>query len=90
MIGAKAGDLRTRQFWVGRERLVFVRLLEPGRRDTTATVETQFNDYQPAGGGWVSARVLFLANGQRRRLEQYADIRADVAIGAEVFDVKRW
>src|SRR3989442_122285 len=32
VVGAKG-----RQFWVDRERLVFVRLLEPGQRDTTRT-----------------------------------------------------
>jgi hypothetical protein len=90
VVGAKAGDVHTRQFWVDRERLVFVRMLEPGRRDTTATTETQFNDYRAFGGGWVSAQVLFMANGQRRWLEEYADIKTDVTIGPEVFDVRRW
>lgn len=90
VIGAKAGDLHTRQFWVDRERLVFVRMLEPGRRDTTATTETQFNDYRPAGNGWVSAQVLFQANGQRRWLEEYVDIKTDVPLGPEVFDTQRW
>ncbi|HJQ67299.1 MAG TPA: hypothetical protein VJ816_13025 [Gemmatimonadales bacterium] len=90
VVGAKAGDLHTRQFWVDRERLVFVRMLEPGRRDTTATTETQFNDYRAFGGGWVSAQVLFMANGQRRWLEEYADIKTDVAIEPDVFDVRRW
>ncbi len=90
VVGAPAGDLRSRQFWIDRERLVFVRLLEPGRRDTTATSEIQFNDYRAFGGGWVSAQVVFLANGQRRFLEEYADIKVDVPIGADVFDVRRW
>ncbi len=90
VVGAKAGDLHSRQFWVDRERLVFVRMLEPGRRDTTATTETQFNDYRPAGNGWVSAQVLFQANGQRRWLEEYVDIKTDVPLGPEVFDTKRW
>ena len=90
VVGAKADDLHTRQFWIDRERLVFVRMLEPGRRDTTATVETRFNDYRPAGGGWVSAQVLLLASGQRRWMEEYADIRTDVAIAADVFDARRW
>lgn len=90
VVGAKTGDLHTRQFWVDQDRLVFVRMLEPGRRDTTATVETQFNDYRSAGGGWVSAQVLFLTNGQRRWLEEYKDIRTNVALDAVVFDVKRW
>jgi hypothetical protein len=75
---------------VDKERLVFVRMLEPGRRDTTATTETQFNDYRAAGSGWVSAKVLFLVNGKHRWLEEYADIKTDVPIVAGVFDVKRW
>ncbi len=65
-------------------------MLEPGRRNTAATTETQFNDYQSASGAWVSAQVLFLANGQRRWLEEYDDIRTNVALDAVVFDVKRW
>src|SRR2546429_5366347 len=34
VVGARAGDLRTRQFWGAKERLLFVRLLRPGQRDT--------------------------------------------------------
>src|SRR2546425_7426706 len=55
VVGAKAGDLRARQFWVDRERLVFVRLLEPGQRDTSRTSDIRFNKYQPAGSAWLSA-----------------------------------
>ena len=90
VVGAKAGDLHTRQFWVDRERLVFVRMLEPGRRDTSTTTETQFNDYRAVNGAWVSAQVLFLADGQRRWMEEYNDIKANVPLAAGVFDLKRW
>jgi hypothetical protein len=90
VVGAKAGDLHTRQFWVDQVRLVFVRMLEPGQRDTATTSEIQFNDYRPTGGGWVSAQVLFLASGQRRWMEEYADIQTNGAIAADVFDVKLW
>jgi hypothetical protein len=90
VVGARAGDLHTRQFWVDRERLVFVRMLEPGRRDTSTTTETQFNDYRSMGGGWVSAQVVFLANGQRRWMEEYDDIKTNVPLAAGVFDIARW
>lgn len=90
VVGAQAGDLHTRQFWVDRERLVFVRMLEPGRRDTSTTTETQFNDYRQVKGGWVSAQVLLLVNGQRRWMEEYDDIKTNVPLTAGVFDVKRW
>ena len=90
VVGAKAGDLHTRQFWVDKERLVFVRMLEPARRDSTATTETQFNDYRPFGKAWVSAQVLFLTGGQRRWMEEYDEIAVNVALADGVFDVKRW
>lgn len=90
VVGAEAGDLHTRQFWVDRERLVFVRMLEPGRRDTTTTTESRFDDYRAFGDAWVSARVLFLTSGQRRWLEEYDDIRTDVPLPDGLFDVRRW
>ena len=90
VVGAKAGDGHTRQFWVDKERLVFVRMLEPGRRDTTAVSETQFNDYRAFGTAWVSAQVLFLANGQRRWMEEYDQITVNTPLADAVFDVKRW
>jgi hypothetical protein len=90
VVGAKAGDLHTRQFWVDKERLVFVRMLEPARRDSTATTETQFNDYRLFGKAWVSAQVLFLANGERRWMEEYDQITVNTPLAEGVFDVKRW
>ncbi len=34
VVGAEAGDTVSKQFWVDAERLVFVRLLEPGKTQT--------------------------------------------------------
>ncbi|MGH7675492.1 MAG: hypothetical protein ACREMV_09495, partial [Gemmatimonadales bacterium] len=34
VVGARAGDVHTRQFWIDRERLVFVRMLEPAPGDS--------------------------------------------------------
>jgi hypothetical protein len=90
VVGAKAGDLRTRQFWIDKERLLFVRMLEPSRRDSTHVAETQFNRYRPYGRGWVAEEVLFLDAGRRTWLEQYADVRVDVSLPEGVFDVRRW
>ena len=80
-----------RQFWVDKERLVFVRMLEPTPRDSTKT-DTRFNKYAPApaGGGWVSAEVEFLVDGQQQFLEQYSEIRTNVALAAALWDAKQW
>jgi hypothetical protein len=90
VVGARAGDLHSLQFWVDRERLLFVRLLQPGRRDTTLTADTRFNKYQRQGKTWLSAEVQFLVNGHERWLEQYTEIQTDVPLGDELFDARRW
>jgi hypothetical protein len=90
VVGAKTGDGRTRQFWVDKERLVFVRMLEPGQRDTTKVSETQFNDYRKAGDAWVSAEVLFIVDGKPVWKEQYSDIKTGVTVADQVFDPKQW
>ncbi|HZI22936.1 MAG TPA: hypothetical protein VFD76_10480 [Gemmatimonadales bacterium] len=90
VVGAKAGDLHTRQFWVDRERLVFVRLLEPGQRDSTRTTDTRFNQYRAVGGAWLSAEVAFLVDGRERWLEQYTEIETDRALADSLFDPRRW
>jgi hypothetical protein len=90
IVGAKAGDLRTRQFWIDKERLVFVRMLEPSLRDTSKTTETRFNKYEARDGGWVSAEVEFLLDGQQQFLEQYQDIRTNITIPAVSWDALQW
>ena len=90
VVGAKAGDLHTRQFWVDKERLVFVRLLEPAPQDTTKTSETRFSKYYALAGGWMSPEVEFLLDGQRVFFEEYRDIKANVAMPAALWDPRQW
>ncbi len=90
VVGAKPGDLRARQFWVDRERLVFVRLLEPGQRDTSRISDIRFNKYQPAGGAWLSAEVAFLVDGLERWLEEYTEIKTDAPLADALFDPRQW
>ena len=90
VVGAKPGDLHTRQFWVDKERLVFVRMLGPGGQDTTRTADTRFNKYVPLAGGWVSPEVEFLVDGQRLFLEEYHDIQANVAMPDALWDPRQW
>jgi hypothetical protein len=91
VVGAKAGDLHTRQFWVDKERLVFVRLLQPSGQDTTKTADTRFNKYAPlGGGGWISSEVEFLLDGRPQFLEEYQDIQANVPVPAGMWDPRQW
>lgn len=90
VVGARSGDLRRRQFWVDKERLVFVRMLEPGQRDSTRMSDIRFNDYRPSGPAWISAEVAFLVDGKERWLEQYVDIKTGTALPDSLFDPHRW
>src|SRR5688572_19358360 len=90
VVGAAPGDTRTRQFWIDRDRLVFVRLIEPSRRDTTKTAEIRFNRYYRVGDAWLSPEVEFLIDGARDFLEEYTEIKTGIPVDETVFDPVRW
>lgn len=90
VVGAKAGDLRTAQFWVDKERLVFVRLIQPAGQGGADTAETRFSKYEPLAGGWVAPEVEFLVNGRRVFFEEYKEIRANVDIPVALWDPRQW
>jgi len=91
VVGAKAGDNHTAQFWVTKKNLLFVRLIQPGGKDGKLTTETQFNKYEKAkGGGWVSAEVIFMVDGKRVTTEEYTDIKVNVPLDDSLFDPAQW
>ena len=89
VVGAAAGDLHTKQFWVDRQRLVFVRLLQPDR-DSTKTSEIRFNNYRQLGGGMIAPEVVFLVDGKPNFIERYEDISVDPPLSDAVFDPRAW
>ena len=90
VVGAAAGDSLTRQFWIDQERLYFVRMVEPGKQDPAAKVETQFNKYVPMGQGWLETEVRFIVNGETKMLEEYTEPKANMKLDPSIFDPSRW
>jgi hypothetical protein len=90
VVGAAAGDSVTRQFWIDKERLYFVRLVEPGKQNPSARVETLFNKYIPMGQGWLETEVRFMVNGETRMLEEYSEPKAGVTLDPAIFEPARW
>jgi outer membrane lipoprotein-sorting protein len=86
VVGAKAGDLHSPQFWIDQKNLYFVRMIRPGGPDGAQTQETQFNKYQKLGGGWMSPEVIFMVDGKVVTREEYSDLRADVSLDPKLFD----
>ena len=90
VVGARAGDLRSPQFWIDKQRLYFVRMFRPVGKDGALTSETQFNKYERLGGGWISPAVVFMIDGKTTTTEDYSEMRANVPLDDGLFDPDKW
>lgn len=86
VVGAKAGDEHSAQFWIDKKNLYFVRMIRPAGKDGTQTQETQFNKYVKLGGGWMSPEVVFLVDNKVVTVEEYSDLHANVSLPDKLFD----
>ena len=86
VVGAKAGDLHSAQFWIDKKNLYFVRMIRPRGKDGAQTQETQFNKYQKLGGGWMSPEVIFMVDGKTVTTEEYSELRANMPLDPKLFD----
>lgn len=91
VVGAAEGDLRSKQFWVDAERLVFVRMLTPVPNDSTRVQDLRFNRYERAGGGWIAMEVEIVdAAGTRVFHEEYSNLRVDLPLDESLWIPERW
>jgi hypothetical protein len=90
VVGADKGDLKSRQFWIDKERLLFFRLFQPDRTDPNKMEEIRFVDYRPMGGGLVAARVEMRVEDKIVFTEDYSDIKAGLPLDAALFDPKQF
>ena len=86
VVGAAKGDLKSKQFWIEKKRLLFVRLIEPDEKVAGRIRDTRFRGYQPLSTGWISARVEFYVGGKNTFNEDYFDIKADAKFDPALFD----
>jgi outer membrane lipoprotein-sorting protein len=90
VFGAEKGDLKSKQFWVEKDRMLFVRLLEPDAADPNKSQDIRFTDYRALGAGWISARVEVYSDGKKVFTEEYTEIKKDVPLDAAIFDPKQF
>ena len=90
VVGAAKGDLQSRQFWVEKDTLLFVREMEPARSDPKKTEDIRFTDYRKLAGGWIAARVEMHVDNKMVFSEEYSNIRDNVKLDAAVFDPKQF
>ncbi len=90
VVGAKAGDERAAQFWIDKQNLYFVRMIQPAGPDKSHTQEILFNKYQKLKGGWIAPEVIIKLDGKIRTTEEYTEIRGDVELAPDLFDPAHW
>jgi hypothetical protein len=90
VVGADSGNLKAPQFWVDRGRLVLVRQIERQAEDTAHMLDIQFDQFQQKGEAWVGSLVLIQIDGKLVQREVYSDIKVDVPVNPELFDVTKW
>ena len=90
VVGAEKGDLRSNQFWVAKNTLLFVREIEPARSDPAKSEDIRFIHYQRLAGAWIAAGVEVYSEGRKVFSEDYSDIRANVKLDPEVFDPQKF
>jgi hypothetical protein len=90
VVGAAAGDSTSAQFWIDKERLYFVRSLEPSRQNPATMLDTRFEKYRAMGEGWLEMEVVFLAGGEVKMREEYTEPRIGVALDSALYDPRQW
>jgi outer membrane lipoprotein-sorting protein len=90
VVGAEKGDLKAKQFWVDKNRGLFMRLLEPTQSDPNKFQDIRFEDYREMAGGWVAARVEVHVDDKMVFSEDYSDILTNVKLDPGTFDPKRF
>jgi hypothetical protein len=90
VVGAEKGDLKSKQFWVAKDTLLFVRVIEPSRGDPKKLDDIRFSDYQPLAGAWVAARVEVHSEDKLVFSEDYTDLQANVKLAPAVYDPQQF
>jgi hypothetical protein len=90
VVGADKGDLKSKQFWVAKDTLLFLRTIEPSRRDASKIEDIRFIHYQPLAGAWIAAGVEVYAEGKKVFSEDYTDIQANVKLNPATWDPEKF
>ncbi|MGH9743813.1 MAG: hypothetical protein ACRD51_15825 [Candidatus Acidiferrum sp.] len=90
VVGAHKGGLKSKQFWIEKKRLLFVRLLEPDPHDAEKIRDSRFMGYRKLSSGWISARVEFYTDGKNFFNEDYFDIHENAKFSPDLFDPKKF
>ena len=90
VVGADKGDLKSKQFWVAKNTLLFMREIEPAHGDAAKVDDIRFIHYQPLAGAWIAGGVEVYSDGKKVFSEDYSDIQVNVTLDPATFDSKKF
>jgi len=90
VVGAEKDDLKSKQFWIAKDTLLFLREIEPARDNPSTLNDIRFIHYQPLAGAWIAAGVEVYSDGKKVFSEDYSDIQANVKLEPAVFDPEKF
>lgn len=90
VVGADKGDLKSKQFWIEKDTLLFVRVIEPSRADPAKVDDIRFIHYEPLSGAWIAAGVEVYADGKKVFTEDYTDIQGNAKLDPGTFDPQKF
>lgn len=86
VVGAAKGDLKSKQFWVEENRMLFVRLFEPTRTDAAKFQDIRFEDYKPLANAWLAERVEVYVDNKEIFSEEYFNIVGNAKLALGTYD----
>ncbi len=89
VVGASKGDLKSKQFWVEENRMLFARLFEPTRADA-AKFQDRFEDYKPLANAWLAERVEVYVDDKEVFSEEYSNIEGNAKLAPGTYDPKQF
>lgn len=90
VVGADQGDLKSKQFWVAKDTLLFVRVIEPAQGEPGKLDDIRFTNYRPLAGAWIAAGVEVWSEGKKVFSEDYTDIQANAKLAPGAFDPQQF
>ncbi len=86
VVGADKGDLKSKQFWVAKDSLLFLREIEPSPADAAKVEDIRFVHYHPLANAWIAAGVEMYVDDKKVFSEDYTEIQANGNLAPAMYD----
>ena len=88
VLGAELGDLKSKQIWVEKERLIPIRRIDP--EENGSILEVVYGEFQLLKGKWVETKVEFYLDGELLQTEIYSELNGKPRLKSSLFDPKQF